>query len=638
MLIFILQSIWLYIAELAGKDLELDVILKFILYMSPRLIVLVLPLTILLASIMVFGSFAENYEFAAMKSTGISLQRAMRSLAVFITLLSVVTFFFANNVIPWAEFNFFNLRKNLAKVKPAMVIAEDQFNQIGDMNIKVGEKSGDRGQYLKDVVIHQGKPRRLGNYTVIKSKTGELTSEEDSDVLQLVLYDGNYYDAIQPKEVAERQRKPHVKSAFEKYTLNIDLGRINDVDFEERRYSDRYSMLTAQELSFTIDTLKTDHVKDIDELAGSLYNRSTASTLKLNVKPKEIDKPFEGNSLFDLFTPQKNIQMIESAINTTNSTLAIINTKKKTFAAKEKNLNKHVIYFYDKFALSFACIILFFVGAPLGALIRKGGFGLPIVIAISIFLTYNFIGIFAKNSAEDSSLDPVAATWLSTFIMLPFSIYLTNQATKDRPLLSLDGILVPLKRMLKAGLIDEVDEVTRLAPDSEAYGQLKTYSDEKLIDLMRNYRQYELDVSYRNSAIQLMNERGFSREELRFGGKLNNENYENAMRFKRDYDEKAVIASFLYIVVLLIGVGGAVLNNNGFPVMGKIMIGIGSLALILYLFALMRIFSNHTQIYKLLGQNRISNLLYLLLLGIPLFPLYRYYFGNRLREDMKQIR
>ena len=217
MLIFILQSVWLYISELAGKDLEIDVIFKFLIYVSPRLIVLVLPLTILLSSIMVFGSFAENYEFAAMKSTGISLQRTMRSLSVFIVLLAVTTFFFANNVIPSAEFKFYNLRRNIAKVKPAMAIAEGQFNQIGSINIKVAKKTGDRGQYLEDVIIHQKKGNYPGNYTVIKSKTGELTSSIDSDVLQLVLYNGNYYDALQPKDYNERElKKPFIKSFFEK--------------------------------------------------------------------------------------------------------------------------------------------------------------------------------------------------------------------------------------------------------------------------------------------------------------------------------------------------------------------------------------------------------------------------------------
>ena len=159
MFIFVLQTIWLYISELAGKDLDITVVGKFLLYFSPKLIPLVLPLTILLASIMVFGNFAENYEFAAMKSTGISLQRAMRSLSIFIFGLSVLAFLFANNVIPWAELKSYNLRKNIAKVKPAMAIAEGQFNEIGNINIKVAEKSGERGQYLKNVVIHQKKPQ-----------------------------------------------------------------------------------------------------------------------------------------------------------------------------------------------------------------------------------------------------------------------------------------------------------------------------------------------------------------------------------------------------------------------------------------------------------------------------------------------
>ena len=157
MMIFILQSVWVYISELAGKDLEIEIVLKFLLYVSPRIVVLVLPLTILLASIMVFGGFSENYEFAAMKSTGISLQRAMKSLSVFIIFLAVISFFFANSVIPFAEFNFYSLRRNIAKVKPAMAIAEGQFNQLNDINIKVAEKSGENGEFLKDVIIHQKK-------------------------------------------------------------------------------------------------------------------------------------------------------------------------------------------------------------------------------------------------------------------------------------------------------------------------------------------------------------------------------------------------------------------------------------------------------------------------------------------------
>ena len=138
MLIFLLQSVWLYISELAGKDLELEIIFRFLLNISPRLVVIVLPLTILLSSIMVFGSLSENYEFAAMKASGISLQRSMRVLIIFTVFLGFLTFLFSNYIIPVSEYNFRNLRKNIAKVKPTMAIAEGQFSQIGNYNIKVG--------------------------------------------------------------------------------------------------------------------------------------------------------------------------------------------------------------------------------------------------------------------------------------------------------------------------------------------------------------------------------------------------------------------------------------------------------------------------------------------------------------------
>ena len=157
MLIFLLQSVWLYISELAGKDLEIDVIAKFLLFVSPRLIILVLPLTILLSSIMVFGSLSENYEFAAIKASGISLQRSMKSLIIFTFLLGIVTFFFSNNIAPMAEYNFHNLRRNISKVKPSMAIAEGQFSQIGNYNIKVNDKYGPEGKLLNNVIIHQKK-------------------------------------------------------------------------------------------------------------------------------------------------------------------------------------------------------------------------------------------------------------------------------------------------------------------------------------------------------------------------------------------------------------------------------------------------------------------------------------------------
>ena len=638
MLIFVLQAVWLYINELAGKDLEIDIIAKFLLYVTPRLIVLVLPLTILLTSIMVFGSFAENYEFAAMKSTGISLQRAMRTLSIFIVGLSITTFFFANNVMPWAEFNFYNLRKNIAKVKPAMAIAEGQFNQIGNINIKVEKKSGDRGQYLKGVIIHQKKGNSNKNHTVIISKTGEIASSKDSDVLKLVLFDGNFHDDLQPKDYKERERKPHVKSTFEKYTINVDLSKINNVDFDKQDYSTKYTMLNVKELNYSIDSLKKMETKNYKELATTMYNRSTIASLNSNLNPKKTDSAFQGSSLYKLFQPIKNVQLIELAINSINSTTHIISTKQRSIALREKNINKHIISLYEKFALGFACIILFFIGAPLGALIRKGGFGMPLIIAVVLFLSYHFIGIFAKNSAEDGSLNPIVASWFSTLLMLPLSIYLTNRATKDRSLLNLDSVLVPLKKILSNKTVAPVNSNVFLDENSEAYSNLNSYSNKNLIDIIKNYRQYDFDDNYRNTCLLLLKNRGITEEELRFGGNLVNENYENALRYKIDYNEYSSIAFKLYFITLVSQIIGAVLNNNGFPIIGKLLIIIGTVATLLYLISFFKAFISQSNFYKILGGKIMSNAIVLILLGIPLYFIYHFYFKNKIKEDLKQIR
>ena len=283
MLIFVLQAIWLYISELAGKSLDIAVIFKFLIYITPTLIPLILPLTVLLASIMVFGDFAENYEFAAMKSTGISLQRAMRSLSVFIVILGTTTFFFSNNVIPWAQYNSYNLRKNIAKLKPAMAIAEGQFNDVGNINIKVDELSGDRNQYLKNVIIHKKRPNGRGNYTSIKSKTGELVSSEESNVLKLILFDGWYYDDIQKTDYKEKQRVPFAKSEFKKYIINIDLSQINNIDLDQKQITTKYTMLDFRDLDYTIDSLTEKKSNSYKEFSTNTYNRSAITNLNKNI-------------------------------------------------------------------------------------------------------------------------------------------------------------------------------------------------------------------------------------------------------------------------------------------------------------------------------------------------------------------
>jgi len=451
-MIFVLQGIWLYISELAGKDLDLPIILKFLWFYSPRIVPLVLPLSILVTSLMVFGNLSENYEFAAMKSTGISLQRAMGSLMVFIFILSVTAFFFANNVIPYSEYKWQNLRRNIAQVSPSMVIAEGQFTEIGEnFNIKVSEKYGDRDQYLKDVVIHQKNPEKpSGNYKVMLADTGELTSSEGSNTLSLILKDGNYYEDIWLQDFQKRKRKPFAKSAFEEYTINIDLTELNNTDMEKDNEFNNHNMYKISELVVEIDSLSYKLAKDKSAFAENMYYRSGMAKFQSDKKKKRVKPTMDTvTSIMQIFKPKRQSEVATLALNNVRGTLQSIKSKKLAFLKKTKKLNKHKIALQDKYVLGVACIILFFVGAPLGAIIRKGGMGLPMVVAILLFLTYHFIGIFAKNSSEDGTLHPVIATWTSTIIMLPLSVWLTYRATTDQGIFDIDTFLQRFTRLFK---------------------------------------------------------------------------------------------------------------------------------------------------------------------------------------------
>jgi lipopolysaccharide export system permease protein len=636
MFIFLLQSVWVYISELAGKDLEFDVILKFLIYVSPRIVVLVLPLTVLLVSIMVFGNFAENYEFAAMKSTGISLQRAMKSLSVFIIFLSIVSFFFANNVIPLAEYNFYNLRQNIARVKPAMIVAEGQFNQIQDINIKVAKKSGVNGEFLEDVIIHQKKGNSSGNYTVIKSKTGEFYSDESSDLVQLILYNGNYYDEIQSANYQKRTKnRPQIKSTFERYVINIDVSKFNDIDFDKKNTNTRYNMLGVAELNTTIDSLYKTKSKTIDEFSKNMMVRSQQTNLNLNFNYKKKDSiTDEPKDIIDLFTKKKAVQLYNLAIASANSAQDDIKVKTKSLSISTTNINKHIVALHDKFALGLMCIILFFVGAPLGALIRKGGIGLPLVIAILIFLTYHFISIFAKNSSEDNSLDPILATWLAGLIMLPFSIYLTSRATKDRALLDLDSILIPLKqKLVKTSIISESNHKN----ESIDTKNIDRFENEKLIDLVKNYRHYGLSIAHKTNALQLLEQRGITELELKLSGNLSNESIESGVRHLEDYHENATLANYAHLTLLIFGISGLVLNNNGLSSVGKILVVIGIFSALLFLVLFTKVLKNQSEFYKILKKKFMTHNVVFIILALPLFFLYRLYFNKKMNEDLTKI-
>jgi lipopolysaccharide export system permease protein len=445
-LIFILQTVWLFISELAGKDLDFILIVKFLLFKMPSLVPLVLPLSVLLASIMTFGDLAENYEFAAMKSAGISLQRIMRSLTLFIVILSGAAFFFANNVIPYAEYKFINFRKEIAQVKPAMAIAEGQFSEVGSYNIKVDKKSGENGNFLTGLTIHKKTTNFDGSKNVIKSKTGELVSSEKSSILQLILKDGYYYEDLVPKKYEDRKKLPFAKSSFKKYVINIDLTKLNTTSEQDMQITNTDKMLTMKELLYTLDSLKVNYKKEVISISDNMHQRSGVSSQTPITEDSKSKTSSDVLSKFST-TDQANILSIAADYSTGN--LFSIESYRAGLNDKIETINEHWIALYDKFVISLACLLMFFIGAPLGAIIRKGGLGLPIVFAVTIFIIFHFVNTFGKKVAQENGISPFLGCWLSTMILLPLAILLTYRATNDIGLVNMDLIMTPIHKLFK---------------------------------------------------------------------------------------------------------------------------------------------------------------------------------------------
>lgn len=454
MFIFIIQTFWLFIDELAGKGLDIVIISKFLLYYSPKLIPLVLPLSVLLASLMTYGTLSENYEFAAMKSTGISLQRALLCLTIFHVFLGIGTFYFSNHVIPYGELKSYNLRRNLAKLEPTLAIREGIFNEIGEINIKVAKKYGDNDRFLEDVIIHEYTPNNE-NDIVIKAERGEMKSETTDPNLKLILFNGNRYEEVTSKKPAERNRIPHAKVYFEEYEMNIDLSKFNNIDLEQENYKSTFRMQKIDQLKVSIDTLQRTFTEQQVAFSENFGMQSVLSqTAKKTTDVNRLDTL--PNNLFDFVIVNgkwEKVSFMDKGLITVRRSIRNLRTKKNSFFAFQKLINLHKITLQEKYTLLFSSLLLFLIGAALGAIIRKGGLGLPLVLSVLIFLTYHYIGLFGKNAAEDNSISPFIATWLSTFILAPFSIILTRRASADKGFFSISNLIYPIQNKIKSLLL-----------------------------------------------------------------------------------------------------------------------------------------------------------------------------------------
>ena len=407
-----MQFLWKYIDDLIGKGLEIGQVSELMIYSIARFVPLALPIAVLISSVMVLGKLGENYELAALQSSGISLISIMKPIFILIVLISISSFLFSNYVMPIANFKGGSLLYDIKKKKPAINIKEGIFyNDIDGFSIKIGSK--DDG-ILNNILIYDHK-ENLGNKKVISAKSGKMKITDDEKYMELYLYDGNSYIEIENNN--KKKKSINRKISFQKDLIRFDLSSFN-MKNSEMLYKGHYAMLNNTQLSYSIDSLNN---KLIDK--ENLIKVRVTENYKYD-KTNKVDSAISLDKL-------NNKRINETAINKLRILKSVSKSNSDDLNYKKTIIAKHKIEWHRKISLAFACVIMFLIGAPLGSIIRKGGFSVPLLISILLFVVYYVISITGEKTAKDLSASPLEGMWISNFVFIPLSLILISLALRN---------------------------------------------------------------------------------------------------------------------------------------------------------------------------------------------------------------
>ena len=448
--IFMMQFLWRYVDELVGKGLELSVLAQFFILSALTLIPISLPLAILLAALMTFGNFGERYELLSMKAAGIPLLRIMTPIIILCIGLGGVSFYFQNVVGPKAQKELWTLLVSMKQKSPEVDIPEGVFyNDIDGYNIYVKKKDRKTG-LLQDVLIYNFSDG-FENAHIIWAAEGRLKLTEDKQHLYLHLYNGEQFENLK-SQTALSKNVPYRRETFrEKHTLIEFDTQFNMVDgsFLDRR-SDTKNMT---EISHAIDSL----VIHADSVGRSMFNESMRTTYRkeeitkldsTRLADKGIPTSINADSLYNSLTSDTKLKIISGTQNRMASLTSDWNLKNFITKDTEKSIRSHKSDWHKKITLSFACVFFFFIGAPLGAIIRKGGLGMPVVISVVIFILYYIIDSGTTRVAKSGEMNIVLGTWMSTLVLAPLGAFLTYKSNKDSVVFNIDLYMAIIRKVL----------------------------------------------------------------------------------------------------------------------------------------------------------------------------------------------
>lgn len=423
--------------QLAGKGLTYWEITKFLFYLGISVVSMVLPLTILLSSIMTFGDFGERYELAAMKAAGISLVRVMMPLFITVSILAGILFLFSNNVIPDFQRKAKNMMFNIISSKPAINFTPGVFiDQISGYSVKFDKIQGENGEKLEGVFLHKNASTYDDQQTII-AKRGKFAPAVDRNYLKLILYDGYVYtDNVSNKSYEERLKQPNQSVKFDSLVNHFDISELINKGIENEKITDDYRFQTYGEVAKTLEKNRKDNVTIMGSVSSPIISQTNNYVQYIDkTKTKEkVTQPYK----IDTLKKPKKLEVLWGAYNKIESLKAAVMSNQGAIDDLVKQHNKIVIYQQRIISYSFTCIIFFLIGASLGSIIRKGGMGLPVIIAIVIFIIFYVLNLSVENLSWKGSLNPYLATWIPNIVLFPFSIWLTYKALTDSQLFDIE--------------------------------------------------------------------------------------------------------------------------------------------------------------------------------------------------------
>ncbi len=463
--ILLMQFLWRYIDDLIGKGLEMDVISEFLLYTSASLVPMAMPLAVLLASLMTFGNLAENLELLALKSSGISLVRIMAPVMVLSAGLAVGAFLFANYVMPVTNLKMRSLLYDIQQQRPELSIKPGVFdNNLEGYSIRIGDRDS-KTNLLTDILIFDH-TKKEGNIKVTVADSGYMKMSADEKHLLLTLYNGRTFEEMQKQKTEGRHIKsyPHQRSHFEHQELIIEMTGFGLNRTDENLFRNSYQMLNIHQLQHFEDSLEGDLDLLVDEFHATIdqtlirksknilikRSRIVPDSLKAMISDEEKEVArVHVDSVFAKLNKLEQRRAITQALNFARSNKGLTTSNANTSDWKISKLRRYQIEIHRKYTYSLLCLIFFFIGAPLGAIIRKGGLGIPVIVSVMLFLAYYVISMMGEKVVRENVLPPFAGMWISTILLVPMSIWLTIKAANDSVILNVETYFLGIKKLYR---------------------------------------------------------------------------------------------------------------------------------------------------------------------------------------------